>query len=162
MNEWQFQQHFSDGSGTYERLAFLGDFELDIEHGYQHTEAYYPGGSYESSLEGPLSGIAKCNLVFKVLPNSEMQSILLSNNQGEQTLALYLFEFFQRHNSPAKKPFLCPHPLTEADTLWRFVDNRISMKNLAARLWSTGLALVEHKNLDAEPFTNLQDNPNGI
>lgn len=158
MQPWQFQPHFSDGS--YERLAHMGDFELDIEHAFQHTECWYPGGGYESALEGPLTGIARCNLVFKIAPDSQAQSILY--NGGEQTLAKYLFFFFQRHNSPVKKPFICPHPLTEVDTLWRFVESKIAMKNVAARLWSTGFALVEHKNLDAEPFTNTQENPNTI
>lgn len=156
MNPWQFQPHASDG--PYERLAYMGDFELDIQHSYQHSEAHYPGGGYESALEGPPSGIARCNLVFKVAPDSQAQSILFQG--GEQTLALYLFFFFQRHNSPAKKPFICPHPLTEVDMLWRFVENNVQMKNVAARLWSTGFALVQH--FYGEPFTDTSQNPQTI
>jgi hypothetical protein len=157
MQPWQFQSG-STADGGYERLAYMGDFELDIEHSYQHSEAFYPGGGYESALEGPLSGLARANLVFKVVPDSQAQSILY--NGREQTLAIYLFNFFQRHNSPAKKPFICPHPLTEIDTLWRFVESKISMKNVAARLWSTGFALIEHKF--GEPFMDSSQNPNRL
>lgn len=157
MQPWQFEQHFSDNG--LERLAYMGDFELEISHEYQHTEAYYPGGEYESALEGRPQGIARCNLKFKVLPDSQAQSIALAPG-GEQTLAMYIFEFFRRHNSPAKKSFICPHPLTEVDTKWRFVESKISMANVAARLWGAGYALVEH--VDDVNITDTSQNPNTI
>lgn len=156
MEPWQFQPHASDGD--YERLQHLGDFELSISHAYQHNECRYPGGGYESSLAGPVEGIAGCSLIFKVLPDAQAQSLLAQGQ--EQTLAKYIFYFFQRHNSPAKKPFICPHPFTEVDTLWRFVESRIELKNVAARLWSTGFPLEQH--FGGEPFTDTSENPNTI
>ncbi|HYE74318.1 MAG TPA: hypothetical protein VEF04_13350, partial [Blastocatellia bacterium] len=91
MNPEQFIPHESDGE--YERLQHMGSFELSIGHGYLINEVRYAGGGYDSSMSGPLEGIAKCSLVFKLAPDS-LSSSLLYNGQ-EQSLARYLFFFFQ-------------------------------------------------------------------
>lgn len=157
IHDHQLQPQASDGD--YERLRHLGHFGLKVSRSYQYSEAFYPGGGYESALEGPSEGIQRVSLVWKVVADSSAQASII--HQGnEQTLALYLWEFFHRHKSPVNKPFICPHPFTEADLCWRFEEHSIALDHLVGRLWTTGLPLVQH--FYGEPFTDTHENPQTI
>lgn len=154
----QLEPHFSDGD--YERLAHLGRFALRVRHDYQYSEAHYPGGGYDSSLEGPPTGIARATLVFRNVARDGGREKILRASE-EQSLAWYLWEFFHRHHTPKKKAFIAPHPFTEKDALWRFEEHSLQLDHVARRLWSIdGIPLIQHFN--GEPFTDTSENPNTI
>lgn len=156
MNPWQFEPHESDG--PYERLRFLGDFGLSIGKSFLHNSVEFPDRT-DHVLVGSTDGLDEVALTFKVLPDSQAQSLLVAGE--EQSLCKYLYFFFIRHNSPEKKPFICPHPLLETDLLWIFKESAIRFENIAARLWSAGFPLEQYTG-DQEPFTDTSENPNTI
>lgn len=156
MNSWQFEPHASDGQ--YERLKFMGDFGLAIGKEFLHNSIEFPDRT-DHVLVGSTAGLDDVNLTFKVLPDSQAQSLLLGGQ--EQTLCRYLYEFFIRHNSPEKKAFILPHPLTEIDSLWVFAESKIRFENIAARLWSSGFPLNQYTG-DQDAFTDTSSNPNTI
>ena len=156
MNPWQFEPHASDGQ--YERLKFMGDFGLKFGHEYLHNSIEFPDRR-DHVLVGSTAGYDDVSLVFKVVPDSQAQSILVGD--VEQTLCKYLYFFFNRHNSPTKKAFICPHPMLETDQLWIFKESRIEFDSIAPRLYSTGFPLDQYTG-EQTPFTNSSENPNTI
>lgn len=156
MNPWQFEPHASDGQ--YERLRFLGDFGLSVGKSFLHNAIEFPDRT-DHVLVGRVDGLDDVALTFKVLPDSQAGSLLV--NGQEQTLVRYLYQFFIRHNTPGKKPFICPHPLLETDALWIFKESAIRFENIAARLWTTGFPLEQYTGAQ-DAFTDTSQNPDTI
>lgn len=155
MSPWQTTQ--MGGDGRYERLQLLGSFGLDFDHEFSYLEFPYPDGRDESLLTGNPDGVVRARLVYNVLPQSQDQHVVW---QGEAVSeAEYVYKFFLKHMTPAKKPFILPHPMTRQDLLWVFDVNKVGFKLFAAYLWESGLPL---RQFIGESVTDSSENPNTI
>jgi hypothetical protein len=110
-----------------------------------NLRANYGDGYVEGVVSGSPDGLRDWKVKIAVLPHTEDYSVN-TEGHGLQTLALYLWQFYVRHNvANAFKPFWMRDPLLEQDFLVEIVEEKLTYGVLSRLAYSTGLTFRQRR-----------------
>ena len=141
----------------FEKLEEIGDFGLECGIEFAVIKQKLGDGYSNRLLIGSNLGTLDWRLVFNVLPGTLDGGIMFENDL--QARADYLWEFFCRHMARASASFIFTDPRTGKDYLAGFAENRLTYREFAVKLFSSGIALEYRRE---QGVATLEDGSLGI
>jgi hypothetical protein len=126
--------------------------------------ASYGDGYAEGAVIGSPAGLRRWKVKIAVLPHTEDYNIN-AGAHGLQTRALYLWEFYVRHNvANAFKPFWLRDPFLKQDFLVEIVEEELDYGMLCSLAYSTGLTFRQRRvhGVESQSDPGLTENNDSI
>lgn len=128
-----------------EQLQILGSYGLSVEKSFPINDFYNADGYGFSVINGDSRGLKVWKLTFDFLADDSSCTVTLPDHLGggTQTYFQYYTRFFDRHHSPALKPFTITCPEDGEPYTVVFADHKRELVYNTFKLWTTGVRLVQ-------------------
>lgn len=137
------------------RLILMGNPSYGIERSIEFAQIVIPMGlrrRIKVVVDDP-RGVLSWQLVYNVLPGT-LDTPVETDAGVLQSRADYLWQFFCARNGSSPRSFIITDLFDGKDYLVEFADSKLTYKMFAAKLFSSGLTLIQ---LDEPDVPTLED-----